>query len=788
MSRKPFYSFKSSYVLAVVLALSAGQLVVSDLVSADETSGIETAMTTVMTEPSSETLNAEATGLLSNNPPSQSSFENDSRSNQGVAELDNAELIEVMTATDSELSARNEEASHLSTGLVTRKTEPNLALGADASQDLEVDAMTPITLDDYRKASASEMSQWIKSARVSGEQLLDFAFETIKETNPELNNIISIREEAARQELANLVDEGQPFYKVPIVVKGLGHTVAGGQNTQGFTFLSDQTSRSTGSFVKQLQKLGFIVIGQSAFPQLGLINVTNSDLYGVTHNPWNLAYNPGGSSGGASAAVSSGQVAIASASDGGGSTRIPASWSGLVGLHPTRGVLEGNSPSLKNQVSHFAVTKTVEDTKHLFEALLKDKAKENQTDTILSTDQVIAYTTKTPAGTPISPEAVKAVEEAVAFLEQQGYKTVEVNYPIDGKRMMMDYYTIAASGTAIADYLIHQKLKRHLSADDVELLTWALYQTSQSLTREDVAEAWNDVALMTEELNRFYKRYPIFLTPTTAYAAPEAGYQHIPEELKARLKDMSLLSKEEQLDLIYRQWLPAWTLTPFTQLANLTGTPSLTLPTHLTKDGLPMGVLFNSSANQDRLLLQIGELFEKEKALTTFTSLEEILDTVEVPYSVQYIQTDSLPFGYKELLQVGQKGKKQLIYHLWKQGLSLVEARLVGESLLVSPQQMIYLIGTKKLDNQMSPFSGLLSQKVNGVKTVENEVHSKESAVLLSVDVKKPVQKEGDRGLSPEQLPETGDKSTWQSTTAMMLGLSSIMLGLVKVKKRLFKS
>lgn len=201
-----------------------------------------------------------------------------------------------------------------------------------------------------------------------------------------------------------------------------------------------------------------------------------------------------------------------------------------------------------------------------------------------------------------------------------------------------------------------------------------------------------------------------------------------------------------------------------------------------------MGVLFSSSANQDRLLLQIGELFEKEKALTTFTSLEEILDTVEVPYSVQYIQTDSLPLGYKELLQVGQKGKKQLIYHLWKQGLSLVEARLVGESLLVSPQQMIYLIGTKKLDNQMSPSSGLLSQKVNGVKTVENEVHSKESAVLLSVDVKKPVQKESDRGLSPEQLPETGDKSTWQSTTAMMLGLSSIMLGLAKVKKRLFKS
>lgn len=407
----------------------------------------------------------------------------------------------------------------LTRDLVT-KTEPNLAVGADVSQDSEAQTMAPITLDDYRRASASQMSQWLKSGRVTGDQLLDYAFETIKETNPELNNIISTREAEARQELANLADEGQPFYKVPIVVKGLGHTVAGGQNTQGFTFLSDQTSRSTGSFVKQLQKLGFIVIGQSAFPQLGLINVTNSDLYGTTHNPWNLAHNPGGSSGGASVAVSSGQVAIASASDGGGSTRIPASWSGLVGLHPTRGILEGNSPSLKNQVSHFAVTKTVEDTKTLFEALLKTKAKEEQTSAILSTNQVIAYTTKTPAGTPISPEAVKAVEEAVDFLNKQGYQTVEVDYPIDGKRMMMDYYTIAAAGTAIADYLINQKLKRHLTVDDVELLTWALYQTSQSLTRDDVDAAWADVALLTEELNTFYSQYPIFLTPTTAYAAP----------------------------------------------------------------------------------------------------------------------------------------------------------------------------------------------------------------------------------------------------------------------------
>lgn len=786
MSRKPFYSFKSSYVLAVVLALSAGQLMVSDLVSADETSSLEIPVS-VMTEPSVEPVVVETTSSVAGNSlPSDSAITQVDNNQASTHSLESSPSNNPVMAASAPLADNSND--QLTRNLVI-KTEPNLAVGADASQDSETQTMAPITRDDYRRASASQMSQWIKSGRVTGDQLLDYAFETIKETNPELNNIISTREAEARQELANLADEGQPFYKVPIVVKGLGHTVAGGQNTQGFTFLSDQTSRSTGSFVKQLQKLGFVVIGQSSFPQLGLINVTNSDLYGTTHNPWNLAHNPGGSSGGASAAVSSGQVAIASASDGGGSTRIPASWSGLVGLHPTRGILEGNSPSLKNQVSHFAVTKTVEDTKTLFEALLKTKAKEEQTSAILSTNQVIAYTTKTPAGTPISPEAVKAVEEAVDFLNKQGYQTVEVDYPIDGKRMMMDYYTIAAAGTAIADYLINQKLKRHLTADDVELLTWALYQTSQSLTRDDVDAAWADVAILTEELNTFYSQYPIFLTPTTAYAAPEAGYHHIPEDLKEKMRDMSALSKEEQLELIYQQWLPAWTLTPFTQLANLTGTPSLTLPTHLTKDGLPMGVLFNSSANQDRLLLQIGELFESQRALTTYTSQEEIEETTEIPYAIQYIQTDALPLGYKELLQDGKAGKKQLIYHLLKQGLSLVEARLVGESLLVNPQHLIYLIGTRKMDRQSISQNSLSPQRHTFGKVVDKKGQRRAFKALSTASVTKAVQKADggtEKGVLAHALPATGDKSDWSSSVASLLGLSSLMIGLAKLKKRLF--
>ncbi|EFR43519.1 amidase family protein [Streptococcus pseudoporcinus] len=504
---------------------------------------------------------------------------------------------------------------------VIRQTSPLTTEITSPSQQ------TPITLEDYKAASASQLAEWARQQRISGQQLLDFALETIKTTNPELNNVISLRESLARQESDQMVDQGQPFYKVPILVKGLGHTIAGSSNTNGLAFLKDKTSSSTSAFVKQLQKAGFIVIGQSSFPEMGWINVTNSNLYGNTHNPWQLDKNPGGSSGGSAAAVASGQVSLASASDGGGSTRIPAAWSGLIGLHPTRGILEGNPTSERSNVSHFALTKNMEDTKKLFQFLLKDKAKAQQNSQHLDPSIPIAYTTQTPAGTPISKEAITAVKEAVAFLQEQGYQTVEVPYPVDGKAMMHYYYTIAASAAPSINFMAQQSLKRPLQKDDVELLSWALYQTGKDLSKDDVDKAWKGIAELTKQLNQFYQKYPIFLTPTTAYPAPPADYHHIPQELVAQLSDMSQLSKHEKLDLIYRQWLPAWTLTPFTQLANLTGTPSLSLPTYVTTSGLPLGLLVNSSAHNDGLLLQMGELFEKANRFHILTAVPKGLPT-----------------------------------------------------------------------------------------------------------------------------------------------------------------
>ncbi|MGX7419188.1 amidase family protein [Carnobacterium gallinarum] len=463
------------------------------------------------------------------------------------------------------------------------------------------------TIQEYEDSSALQLAKAIREGRVTSSELVRFAFQKIKEQDGTLNAMISLRETEALQEAAKLKDEGQPFFGVPMILKGLGHTIAGGKNTNGLTFLEGTISKNSGTLTKAFQKAGFIVIGQTNYPELGLKNSTNSMLYGPTASPWNPLYQAGGSSGGSAAGVAAGYAPIGSGSDAGGSIRIPASWNGLVGLKPSRGILVGNSASERNQTSHFAEAKTMSDTEALFNTLL---TKEIPVNDLNKNTAKIAYSVKSPVGTDVQPEAKKAVENAVQFLREKGFQVEEVDYPIDGKQLMMDYYTLAASSAGIIDYLAMQKVKRHVTSEDVDITTWALYQTSKDLTKNDVDEAWSSIHVATSQMQQFYQEYTLFLTPTTASTAPLVSDRLIKDGDSQRIENMVTLSKEEKRKLIYEHWLPALTYTPFTQLANLTGEPAISLPTFVAENGLPLGIQFSAARNQDRLLIEVGKLFE----------------------------------------------------------------------------------------------------------------------------------------------------------------------------------
>ncbi|MGF2145496.1 amidase family protein [Vagococcus fluvialis] len=475
---------------------------------------------------------------------------------------------------------------------------------------------------DYKNMSATELADMVRNKEVTSEYLVQEAYKVIKEENPKLNAVIGLREAEALEEARNIEDTGQPFLGVPILVKGLGHTVKGMPNSNGFPFAKDQLAGSNGSFVKALQSAGFIILGQTNYPEMGWRNITDSALYGPTGSPWNPNYQAGGSSGGAGASVASGMNPIASGSDAGGSIRIPASWNGIVGLKPSRGVIKANSTSNKGQVVHFANTRDMTDTKLLFEALRNEKV--SIKDTAFSKDLKIAYSTESPVGTPVTQDAVDAVNQAVAFLRAQGFDVVEAKPEIDGIKLMENYYTIAAGSAGVAEYLGNQILKRPITIEDVDILTWALYQTGKVTSKEEVNEAWDFSHEAQAVMENFHQSYPIYLTPTTASTAPLVGDPLItPENLK-KMSEIDQMEAPDRKKLIYDQWLDALTYTPYTQLANLTGEPALSLPTFVSSNGLPLGIQLNAATGEDRLLLEFGQLFEDNKQFKLLKPEEEV--------------------------------------------------------------------------------------------------------------------------------------------------------------------
>lgn len=475
---------------------------------------------------------------------------------------------------------------------------------------------------DYKNMSATELAEMVRNKEVTSEYLVQEAYKVIKEENPKLNAVIGLREAEALEEARNIEDNGQPFLGVPILVKGLGHTVKGMPNSNGFPFAKDQLAGSNGSFVKALQSAGFIVLGQTNYPEMGWRNITDSALYGPTGSPWNPNYQAGGSSGGAGASVASGMNPIASGSDAGGSIRIPASWNGIVGLKPSRGVIKANSTSNKGQVVHFANTRDMTDTKLLFEALRNEKV--SIKDTAFSKDLKIAYSTESPVGTPVTQDAIDAVNQVVAFLRAQGFDVVEAKPEIDGIKLMENYYTIAAGSAGVAEYLGNQILKRPITIEDVDILTWALYQTGKVTSKEEVNEAWDFSHEAQAVMENFHQSYPIYLTPTTASTAPLVGDPLItPENLK-KMSEIDQMEAPDRKKLIYDQWLDALTYTPYTQLANLTGEPALSLPTFVSSNGLPLGIQLNAATGEDRLLLEFGQLFEDNKQFKLLKQEEEV--------------------------------------------------------------------------------------------------------------------------------------------------------------------
>lgn len=520
-------------------------------------------------------------------------------------------------------------------------TNASVVMQDNTQTDVKVDVQSSKTIKNDEDQSALAIAQQVKDQQIDSQQLVNDTYQKIAE-NKDLNSVIYQDPVNARQQVNALPDTNtnseQPFYGVPILIKGLGQAYKGYPNTNGLPYMEDNRYGYTKNFVAKLQKMGFVIVGETNYPELGLINVTDSNLYGPAHNPWDLTRNAGGSSGGAAASVAAGIVPIATGNDAGGSLRIPASWSGVIGLKPTQGIILGDS--LTPSVVNFAETRRIDDTIKLFEGLLDPKRKSLLREFPLKLqDLKIAYSLKSPVGSVVSADAKAAVLNAVAFLRQQGFQVVEKDSPVDGVKLMRAYYLGALSDGTVANYLTQQKLHRNLQASDVtehliSPMTYALYEASKKAPKETKQIYNNELALVAAQMKSFHEEYPIYLTPTTATVAPlNSDPAFLPADV-AKILQMAKMPFDQQMDVIYNAWYHGLSKTPFTQLANLAGEPALSLPTYVNAQGLPLGIQLEGEKGSDLILLALGKLFE-EKGKLIFLSNYQKLDNAAQPSESQ---------------------------------------------------------------------------------------------------------------------------------------------------------
>lgn len=485
-----------------------------------------------------------------------------------------------------------------------------------------------MNLQAYLLMDATEMAELVRTKQVTPAELLECSFEQLDKVNPSLNAVVHTRKERITTEAKKqsyMVD--LPFAGVPSLLKNLSHSLEGEPVDSGSRLLKSSIAGHDSNLVKKLRDTGLLLMGHTNAPEFGLKNITEPLLYGPTRNPWNMEYSPGGSSGGAAAAVAAGIVPVAAASDGGGSIRIPASFTGLFGLKPTRGrtpVGPGVGRQWQGAAIDFVLSRSVRDS-----AAMLDMLQVVQPEAAFQTPLFpgsykehmkipfnkplrIGYTMKSPVGTPVSDGARKAVEKTVKWLESEGHIVEERDNDVDGVQLMKDYYIMNSGEIAALVNSLEKNMGRRLTADDVEIETWILNVAGKSVSVAEFSSSLASWDTAAAKMAVFHETYDFYLTPATAYTAPKVGeLSHSESEQQDLHQQIGELDKLEQQKLIYQLFLPSLTYTPFTQLANLTGQPAMSVPVHVTDEGLPLGVQVMAGKGEEDKLLQLGYQLEQ---------------------------------------------------------------------------------------------------------------------------------------------------------------------------------
>ncbi len=479
---------------------------------------------------------------------------------------------------------------------------------------------------EYEDYDALGLAELVRKKEVTPLELCEAAIERIDRVNPSLNAVVCRMDTEARRRAAKPADG--PFTGVPFLLKDLHFADRGMPMSNGCKALRSYRPEFDSEMVVRFKRAGLVVVGRTNVPEFGLQAVTEPKLFGPCRNPWNPRYSPGGSSGGSAAAVAAGIVPMASAGDGGGSIRIPAAYCGLFGLKPSHG-RNPNGPGpardWQGAVQPHVVSRSVRDSAAVLDTTcgpdtgapyeIRPPVRPYLREVGAPPGRLkIAFNTRSPIGTPVAPECVKAVEDAARLLEGLGHYVQQDLPDVDGKALAKSYVTMYFGEVAADIRELQGMIGRRARRRDVEAATWLLGRLGRIVTAGDFVEAMRCWDLEARNMGRFFEDYDLYLTPTTACLQPVIG-ELAPRGIEALMiqtvNRLGLAGLLHRAGVVERLALRNLERTPFTQVANLCGLPAMSVPLHWTDAGMPCGVQFiGPFGTEDRLLRLAAQLEE----------------------------------------------------------------------------------------------------------------------------------------------------------------------------------
>ncbi|MFC8527214.1 amidase [Nocardia sp. NPDC057227] len=481
-------------------------------------------------------------------------------------------------------------------------------------------------LEEYMQYDATGLAELVARRDVKPAELLALARQRADAVDPALNAIVRTLDEVADERAGSELTG--PFAGVPFLIKDLQQEYRGFPSTEGSRSLAGEVAAEHSLLVQRLLDAGLVIFGQTNTPEFGSKGITESEFWGPARNPWNTAHTPGGSSGGSGAAVAAGIVPAAGANDGGGSIRIPAACNGLVGLKAGRG-LSPYGPRVGEvmfgMVTQGVVSRTVRDSAALYDAVIGANPRAAYRAALPERPFAehirqapgtlrIGYSTASAITANPHPEAIAAVAGAVELLTELGHEVEEVRPPYDDRRLAEDFLTIWFA--SLYRQIVAIKERTGARDRDFEADTLAVGEIGRSNGAGKLLAAIDHINDYTRDLADFHDRYDYFLTPTLATPPLPIGelttpkWQQTGSRVLHRLRGGRVMKATGILDELIEQNL-GWV--PYTQLANLTGRPAISVPLHWTEAGLPLGVQFVGRLGADGDLLQLAAQLEQAR-------------------------------------------------------------------------------------------------------------------------------------------------------------------------------